>query len=177
MNTTGMDNIAVIGSGTMGNGIAHIFAQTNHKVALIDISEKALIRGIETINRNLDRQVTKGTIDEDTKAKTIGNIRTTTSIQDGVSDADLVIEAATEQLELKLSIFKEMDSHAPPSAILATNTSSISITRIASITNRPEKVIGMHFMNPVPMMKLVEIIRGLATSEETFEATKDLALH
>ncbi len=161
-----MKNIAVIGAGTMGNGIAHVFAQNGFKVNLIDISEKSLENAIATINKNLDRQVSKGLISEEDKANTLQNITIHTSIENGVSDRDLVVEAATENVELKLKIFKTLDENAPKNAILASNTSSISITKIAAVTNRPDKVIGMHFMNPVPVMKLVEIIRGYATSNE-----------
>ncbi len=168
-----MKNISVIGAGTMGNGIAHIFAQSNHKVSLIDVSEEALNKAIETISKNLDRQIKKEKITEDDKNLTISNIQPFTSIESGVQTADLVIEAATENLDLKLSIFKQIDQYAPSSAILATNTSSISITKVASVTNRPEKVIGMHFMNPVPIMKLVEVIRGYQTSDETTRITMD----
>jgi 3-hydroxybutyryl-CoA dehydrogenase len=161
-----MKNIAVIGSGTMGNGIAHTFAQFGNQVALIDISEKALEKGIQTISKNLDRQVSKGIISEDDKKATLERIKGFTSIQEGVKNVELVVEAATENIDLKLQIFKEIDTYAPKDCILATNTSSISITKIASVTNRPDKVIGMHFMNPVPVMKLVEIIRGYNTSDE-----------
>jgi len=168
-----MKNISVIGAGTMGNGIAHIFAQSNHKVSLIDVSEEALNKAMETISKNLDRQIKKEKITEDDKNLTISNIQPFSSIESGVQTADLVIEAATENLDLKLSIFKQIDQYAPSSAILATNTSSISITKVASVTNRPEKVIGMHFMNPVPIMKLVEVIRGYQTSDETTRITMD----
>lgn len=161
-----MKNIAVIGSGTMGNGIAHTFAQFGYHVALIDISEKALERGLNTISKNLDRQVSKGVISEEVKTATLHRISKYTSLQEGVKNAELVVEAATENIDLKLQIFKEIDSYAPIDTILASNTSSISITKIASVTNRPDKVIGMHFMNPVPVMKLVEIIRGYSTSDE-----------
>jgi 3-hydroxybutyryl-CoA dehydrogenase len=161
-----MKNIAVIGSGTMGNGIAHTFAQFGYQVALIDISENALERGINTISKNLDRQVSKGVISEEDKSATLHRISKYTSLQEGVKNAELVVEAATENIDLKLQIFKEIDSYAPIDTILASNTSSISITKIASVTNRPDKVIGMHFMNPVPVMKLVEIIRGYSTSDE-----------
>ncbi len=161
-----MKNIAVIGAGTMGNGIAHVFAQNGFKVNLIDISEKSLEKAIATINKNLDRQVSKDLISEEDKTNTLQNITTHTSIENGVSDRDLVVEAATENVELKLKIFKTLDENAPKNAILASNTSSISITKIAAVTNRPDKVIGMHFMNPVPVMILVEIIRGYATSNE-----------
>lgn len=161
-----MNNITVIGAGTMGNGIAHVFAQCGYKVALVDVSQDALDRGIKTITKNLDRMVTKEKISEEDKNNTLGNITTFTDLKSGVSDANLVVEAATENVDLKLKIFKSMDDLAPANAILATNTSSISITKIAAVTKRPEKVIGMHFMNPVPVMKLVEIIRGYSTSDE-----------
>ena len=161
-----MENIAVIGAGTMGNGIAHVFAQTGYPVALVDISEESLQKGLATIGKNLDRQVKKEVIDQAGKEKTLGNITTFTDVSKGVADADLVVEAATENQELKLKIFQQLEEATKPEAILATNTSSISITKIASATNRPEQVIGMHFMNPVPVMKLVEIIRGYATSDE-----------
>ncbi len=161
-----MKNISVIGSGTMGNGIAHVFAQYGYPVSLIDISEEALKKALATIEKNLDRQVSKQWITEDTRTKALANITTYTQLKAGIAEADLIVEAATEQVDLKLKIFKEMDAYAPASAILATNTSSISITKIASVTTRPEKVIGMHFMNPVPVMKLVEVIRGYSTSDE-----------
>ncbi|MGV6861498.1 MAG: 3-hydroxyacyl-CoA dehydrogenase family protein [Putridiphycobacter sp.] len=160
-----MKNIAVIGAGTMGNGIAHVFAQNGYNVNLIDISEDALERAIATITKNLDRMLKKEKISETDKNDTLNNITTQTNLALGVKDADLVVEAATENLELKLKIFQQMDENAPAHAILATNTSSISITQIAAVTNRPEQVIGMHFMNPVPVMKLVEIIRGYSTSD------------
>ncbi len=162
-----MKNVSVIGAGTMGNGIAHVFAQNGFKVNLIDVSEKALENGISTITKNLDRLIAKEKINETTKLITLENITPFTSIKEGVKNIDLVVEAATERTELKLAIFKELDKCAPPEAILATNTSSISITQIASATNRPDKIIGMHFMNPVPIMKLVEIIRGYNTSNKT----------
>jgi 3-hydroxybutyryl-CoA dehydrogenase len=170
-----MNNIAVIGSGTMGNGIAHVFAQYGFQVSLIDISEEALKKAISTIDKNLSRQVEKGAITADTKQKALASIHTTTSIKNGVANADLIVEAATENIDLKLKIFKDIDEAAKPSAILATNTSSISITKIASVTNRPANVIGMHFMNPVPVMKLVEVIRGYATSNETTVAVMALS--
>ena len=166
-----MKNIAVIGAGTMGNGIAHVFAQTNHKVNLIDVSEEALEKAKATIAKNLDRMIKKEKLSEADKENTLNNIHTITDLAKGVSDSDLIIEAATENLELKLSIFQQIDKASKPDAILATNTSSISITKIASVTSRPDKVIGMHFMNPVPVMKLVEVIRGYATSDEVTEAT------
>lgn len=160
-----MKNIAVIGSGTMGNGIAHVFAQHGYSVSMIDISEEALKKALATIEKNLDRQVAKQTLTEEGKKTTLANIKTFTQIKEGVATADLVVEAATENVDLKLNIFKEMDAHAKAEAILSTNTSSISITKIASVTKRPDKVIGMHFMNPVPVMKLVEVIRGYNTSD------------
>lgn len=161
-----MKNISVIGSGTMGNGIAHVFAQFGYNVSLIDIKEEALNKAVQTIEKNLDRQVSKQQISEETKKQALANIKTFTNLQQGVATADLVVEAATENVELKLNIFKEMDAFAPAGCILATNTSSISITKIASVTKRPQHVIGMHFMNPVPVMKLVEVIRGYNTSDE-----------
>lgn len=161
-----MKNITVIGAGTMGNGIAHVFAQFGHQVSLIDVSEQSLEKALATITKNLDRQVSKALISEEDKANTLKNITTHTRLADGVKTADLVVEAATENVDLKLKIFREMDELAPAEAVLATNTSSISITRIAAQTKRPDKVIGMHFMNPVPVMKLVEVIRGYATSDE-----------
>ena len=170
-----MKNIAVIGAGTMGNGIAHVFAQNNFKVNLIDISQEALDKGIATIVKNLDRLLLKERITEDLKSQTIHNITTTISISEGVKDADLIVEAATENENLKFKIFKQLDKEAPSKAILATNTSSISITKIAAVTNRPEKVIGMHFMNPVPIMKLVEIIRGYNTSDEVTNSIMKLS--
>jgi len=162
-----MQNISVIGAGTMGNGIAHVFAMKGFRVQLIDVSAAALEKAIKTIDGNLDRMVKKEQISEADKAATLARISTNTSIEDGIRNAELVVEAATENVDLKLKIFQQMDSAAPANAILATNTSSISITRIAAVTGRPEKVIGMHFMNPVPVMKLVEVIRGYATSDET----------
>jgi 3-hydroxybutyryl-CoA dehydrogenase len=161
-----MKNIAVIGAGTMGNGIAHVFAQSGFSVTLIDVSQAQLDKAIITIGKNLDRQVAKGTITEEAKSAALGNISTVTVIDKGVKDAELVVEAATENIDLKLDIFRQIDTHAPQGCLLATNTSSISITRIASVTSRPESVIGMHFMNPVPVMKLVEIINGYATAKE-----------
>jgi 3-hydroxybutyryl-CoA dehydrogenase len=161
-----MKNVAVIGAGTMGNGIAHTFAQFGYKVALIDVAQASIDKGIATITKNLDRQVTKEKITEDDKNSTLSNITTFTSIQEGVQGVDLVVEAATENIDLKLKIFRDLDEMTDSSVILASNTSSISITKIASVTSRPDKVIGMHFMNPVPIMKLVEIIRGYSTSDE-----------
>lgn len=161
-----MKNIAVIGAGTMGNGIAHVFAQHGYTVKLIDISQPALEKAISTIGKNLDRQVAKGSLTEEEKLATLNNLSIQTDLQKGVHGVDLVVEAATENIELKLKIFRDLDAFTDPSVILATNTSSISITQIAAVTNRPDKVIGMHFMNPVPVMKLVEIIRGYSTSDE-----------
>jgi len=168
-----MKNITVIGAGTMGNGIAHVFAQSGFKVSLVDISEESLSKALATITKNLDRLIKKERISEADKANTLGNITTYTSLEEGAKDAELVVEAATENVEIKLAIFKDMDKFAPENAILATNTSSISITKIAAVTSRPEKVIGMHFMNPVPVMKLVEIIRGYSTSDEVLNTIMD----
>lgn len=165
-----MKQIAVIGAGTMGNGIAHVFAQKGFKVNLIDTQAAALEKALQTIQKNLDRQLAKNVIDEATKTATLANITTKTSIQEGVSNADLVVEAATENSDIKKSIFTQLDQYAPVHCILASNTSSISITQLANATQRPSQVIGMHFMNPVPVMKLVEIINGHATSEATTEA-------
>lgn len=161
--------IAVLGAGTMGNGIAHVFAQHGHQVHLIDVSETALQKALDTIAKNLDRQVAKAILTEEQKAAALQNISTHTQIETGVAKAQLVVEAATENTELKLSIFKQIDRAAPPDCILATNTSSISITKIAAVTSRPQAVIGMHFMNPVPVMKLVEIINGYATNAQVSE--------
>ncbi|MCZ6520123.1 MAG: 3-hydroxybutyryl-CoA dehydrogenase [Bacteroidetes bacterium] len=161
-----MKQIAVIGSGTMGNGIAHVFAQHNYKVALIDVSTDILTKALSTIEKNLDRQLQKEKITQEIKDVTLANITAHTEIREGIKDADLVIEAATENMNIKLDIFKQLDNAAPASTILASNTSSISITKIASATKRPDKVIGMHFMNPVPIMKLVEVIKGYNTSDE-----------
>ena len=170
-----MKNIAVIGSGTMGNGIAHVFAQFGYQVSLIDISQEALKKAMQTIEKNLNRQAEKGTITAEIKAQAIKNIIPTTQFKDGLRDTELAIEAATENVELKLKIFKDMEENTKPGTILATNTSSISITRIASVTKHPDKVIGMHFMNPVPVMKLVEVIRGYSTSNETTKTIMELA--
>lgn len=164
-----IDRIAVIGSGTMGNGIAHVFAQHGLQVSLVDTSAEALKKGVDTIGKNLDRQIAKGTLQTADKARTLDNIKTFGTITEGVAGAGLVIEAATENTGIKLAIFRELDQHAPAGAILATNTSSISITRIANATRRPGQVIGMHFMNPVPLMKLVEVIRGYKTASPTVE--------
>ena len=170
-----MKNVAVIGAGTMGNGIAHTFAQSGFKVQLIDISEASLKKGIETISKNLDRMVAKEKITEADKTETLGNITTFTNITAGVEYASLVVEAATENIDLKLNIFKQLDEACPEDTILATNTSSISITQIGAVTSRPEMVIGMHFMNPVPIMKLVEIIRGYNTSDEVTNTIMELS--
>jgi len=159
----------------MGNGIAHVFAQFNYQVNLIDVSQEALDKALLTITKNLDRQISKGTLTEDQKTATLGNINTFTTVQNGVQNADLVVEAATENIDLKLKIFKDLDEFAPAEAILASNTSSISITQIAAATNRGDKVIGMHFMNPVPVMKLVEVIRGYQTSDETTQIIMSLS--
>lgn len=169
-----MKEIAVIGAGTMGNGIAHVFAQKGFKVTLIDTQAAALEKALLTIQKNLDRQLAKQVIDEATKTATLANITTKTSLQEGVSNADLVVEAATENSEIKKSIFAQLDQFAPTHCILASNTSSISITQLANATKRPNQVIGMHFMNPVPVMKLVEIINGNATSDTTTDAIVSL---
>jgi 3-hydroxybutyryl-CoA dehydrogenase len=168
-------NISVIGAGTMGNGIAHVFAQSGHNVSLIDVSQPALDKALTVISSNLDRQIAKGAMDELVKTTTLENISTFTDISNGVKSADVVVEAATENQELKLKIFSQIDEHAPHNAILASNTSSISITKIAAATKRPQKVIGMHFMNPVPIMKLVEIINGYATDKEVTKTIMDLS--
>lgn len=170
-----MKNIAVIGAGTMGNGIAHTFAQSGFKVQLIDINENSLKRGMETITKNLDRMVAKERITEDQKQQTLSHISTFTDMVEGVKTADLVVEAATENSDLKLKIFKQLDDICSKDTILATNTSSISITQIAAATSRPKQVIGMHFMNPVPIMKLVEIIRGYNTSDEVTKTIMELS--
>ncbi len=170
-----MKRIAVIGAGTMGNGIAHVFAQNGYNVNLIDISQDAIDRGLDTITKNLMRLLGKERITEEDKENTLLNITTYTSISQGVKEADLVIEAATENVALKLKIFKELDGEVKDNCILATNTSSISITEIGAVTKRPDKVIGMHFMNPVPIMKLIEIIRGYSTSDEVTNLIMDLS--
>ena len=161
-----MKNITVIGSGTMGNGIAHTFAQFGYAVSLVDISEPALQKALATIAKNIDRQIIKGTVTEADKVATLANIKTFTKMEEGAAHADLVVEAASENVNVKLSIFKQLDEICPPNTILASNTSSISITQIAAVTKRADKVIGMHFMNPVPVMKLIEVIRGYSTSNE-----------
>ena len=168
-------NISVIGAGQMGNGIAHVFAQSGHNVTLIDISQASLDKGMATIAKNLDRQVAKGSLSEDQKTATLKNISTATDMAAGVRNAELVVEAATENVDLKLRIFRDLDANAPAGCILATNTSSISITRIAAVTKRPTHVIGMHFMNPVPVMKLVEVIRGYDTSDEVTTTVVELS--
>ena len=170
-----MENITVIGAGTMGNGIAHVFAQKGFKVTLVDVSEKALEKAIATITKNLDRMINKEKITVNDKENTLNNITTNNSIKSGVKEAELIVEAATENVELKLSIFKEMDINSPKNCILATNTSSISITQIAAATDRPDKVIGMHFMNPVPIMKLIEVIKGYSTSNEVLNTIMELS--
>ncbi|WP_373519109.1 3-hydroxyacyl-CoA dehydrogenase family protein [Pricia sp.] len=170
-----MKRIAIIGAGTMGNGIAHVFAQNGYNVHLIDVSQKALNKGLATISSNLDRMVAKEKIDKSLKSATLDNISIYTSLSEGVADTDLVIEAASENLEVKLKIFEELDDLCAENTILATNTSSISITQIAAATQRPDKVIGMHFMNPVPIMQLVEVIRGYSTSDETTSTVMEVS--
>jgi len=170
-----MKQVAIIGAGTMGNGIAHTFAQCGFNVALIDISEAALKKGMATITKNLDRMITKGKISETDKSNTLSKIATYSNVANGVKNVDLVVEAATEQLDLKLKIFKELNAACAESTILATNTSSISITQLAAATTRPEQVVGMHFMNPVPVMKLVEIIRGYNTSNQVTQTIVELS--
>lgn len=170
-----MKNVAVIGAGTMGNGIAHTFAQFDYKVQLIDVSQDSLDRGLATITKNLDRMVAKERISEADKNRTLANITTYTNLEEGVEYASLVIEAATENVDLKLKIFKDLDQFCPDDTILASNTSSISITQIAAVTSRPEMVIGMHFMNPVPVMKLVEIIKGYNTGATTYTTVAEIS--
>ena len=170
-----MKQISVIGAGQMGNGIAHVFAQSGYAVTLIDIAQDRLDKAVATITKNLDRQVGKGTLTEEQKAAALKHITTATDMATGVKGADLVVEAATENVDLKLRIFQDIDAHAPAGCILATNTSSISITRIAAVTGRPGQVIGMHFMNPVPVMKLVEVIRGYNTTDAVTKAIMDLS--
>ncbi len=171
-----LNTVTVIGSGTMGNGISHVFAQCGFNVNMMDIKQDALDKAISVIGKNMDRQVAKGTLTEDAKQQSLGRIKTFTDMAAAVANADLVVEAATENIELKLNIFKQLDQHCPADCILASNTSSISLTRIASVTNRPGKVIGMHFMNPVPVMKLVEIINGYATDREVTQTIIDLTV-
>ncbi|MBL6866399.1 MAG: 3-hydroxybutyryl-CoA dehydrogenase [Flavobacteriales bacterium] len=170
-----MKHIAVIGAGTMGNGIAHVFAHSGFEVTLIDVQAAALERALKTIEKNLDRLIKKEKISQEDKAATLGRIATSTNISEGVSQAELAVEAATERTDLKLQIFEQMDAAAPANCILASNTSSISITKIAAATKRPDRVIGMHFMNPVPIMKLVEVIRGFSTSDATCSAVMALS--
>lgn len=170
-----MKNISVIGAGTMGNGIAHVFAQSQYQVTLIDVSPAALEKALATISANLDRMVKKESITPEEKERTLANIQTKTSLEQGIEQADLVVEAATENVTLKLKIFQELDQFAPANSILATNTSSISITQIAAATKRADRVIGMHFMNPVPVMKLVEVIRGFDTSDKTTRVIMELS--
>jgi 3-hydroxybutyryl-CoA dehydrogenase len=170
-----MKNISVIGSGTMGNGIAHVFAQHGYQVALIDVNPAALEKAIAAITKNFDRQIAKGNVTETLKNSALANITTFTSIAEGVKEAELVVEAATENIDLKLKIFTDMDAHAPSGCILASNTSSISITKLASATSRPGHVIGMHFMNPVPVMKLVEVINGYSTEKEVTNTIMELS--
>ena len=171
-----MKNITVIGSGTMGNGIAHVFAQHNFKVNLVDISQDALDRAIATITKNLDRMVAKGSISEDVKEQTLKNLSTYTDLHAGAKEAELVVEAATENPEVKFKLFRDLDAICKPETILASNTSSISITKIAAQTKRANKVIGMHFMNPVPVMKLIEVIRGYSTDNATTKAIMELSV-
>jgi len=170
-----MKKVAIIGAGTMGNGIAHVFAQKGYSVNLVDVSSEALKKGLATIEKNLDRMIAKDKIDETQKSDTLSRIAAIDSIKQGVSDVDLVVEAATENLNIKLKIFEDLDLYSPEQTILATNTSSISITKIAAVTKRPGQVIGMHFMNPVPVMKLIEIIRGYSTSDEVTTQIMDLS--
>lgn len=170
-----MKNISVIGAGTMGNGIAHVFAQNGFSVKLIDVSQEQLNKAVATISKNFDRQIAKGTITEEAKTSALNNLSTLTTITEGVQNADLVVEAATENVDLKLKIFQQLDEAAPAGCVLASNTSSISITKIAAVTKRPDLVIGMHFMNPVPIMKLVEIINGYATNKQVTESIVELS--
>jgi 3-hydroxybutyryl-CoA dehydrogenase len=174
-NYMNMKKVAVIGAGTMGNGIAHVFAQNGFEVSLVDVSQDQLNKAIATITKNFDRQIAKGSISADIKETALANIITHSSLASGVRDAELIVEAATENIDLKLNIFRQLDEFAKEDAILASNTSSISITRIASVTQRPQKVIGMHFMNPVPVMKLVEIINGYATEKAVSDAIVELS--
>ena len=171
-----MDQVVVLGAGTMGSGIAHVFAMNGYAVTMVDIRQEALDKAIDTISRNLDRMVTKGNIDADTKTQTLARLRTNTDIASACPAADLVVEAATENIDLKLRIFKQLDEVCKPSAILASNTSSISITRIAAVTGRADRVIGMHFMNPVPVMKLIEVIRGYSTSDDVTAQIMELSV-
>lgn len=170
-----MKKIAVIGAGTMGNGIAHVFAQSGFSVRLVDLSEAALEKAVATIDKNLQRMLSKGIIDENNIRATLKNIEVSTDLKGAVEDRDLVVEAASERLDIKMQVFEDLDAATPEHCLLATNTSSISITQIAAVTNRPDKVIGMHFMNPVPVMKLVEVIRGYSTSDETTTTVLELS--
>jgi 3-hydroxybutyryl-CoA dehydrogenase len=170
-----MKNVAVIGAGTMGNGIAHVFAQFGYTTTLIDLSEASLLKAVETITKNLDRQVSKGLLSAEEKESTLKNLSTSTHLKEAVTQVDLVVEAATENVDLKLNIFRDLDASCKEGAILASNTSSIPITKIAAVTKRPHLVIGMHFMNPVPVMKLVEVIRGYSTSDETTQTIMELS--
>ncbi len=167
--------VGVVGAGTMGNGIAHVFAKSGYNVVLCDVEERFLQRALDTIGKNLEREASKGKITAQEKDATLGRIRSTTD-REALAAVDFVVEAATEKFEIKSQLFRDLDRICRPEIILATNTSSISITKLAALTKRPEKVIGMHFFNPVPVMKLVEVIRGLATSQETFDSVRDLAL-
>ena len=171
-----MKNIAVIGSGQMGNGIAHVFAQSGYEVTMIDIAQAPLDNALAVINKNMERQVIKGLMTAELKKEALGRIKSTIELADGVKNADLVVEAATERIDLKLQLFSDLDKHAPANCILASNTSSISITRIAAATKRGDKVIGMHFMNPVPVMKLVEVIRGYSTSDAVTKEIFDISI-
>lgn len=175
MTTNTFNIITVIGAGTMGNGIAHVFAQYGFPVILNDIKQELLDRALQTITSNIDRQVKKGVLNDEQRGLILSRIKTTLSLEEACKNADIVIEAATENLPIKLDLFRKMDASCKPETILATNTSSISITEIAAVTKRPDKVIGMHFMNPVPIMKLVEVIRGLSTSDETYGSVKELS--
>jgi 3-hydroxybutyryl-CoA dehydrogenase len=170
-----IQTVAVIGAGTMGNGIAHVFAQNGYKVQLVDVNTDQLNKALQTITKNFDRQIAKGAVTEEQKSKALGNITTFNDIAQGVANCQLVVEAATENIDLKLKIFQQLDAAAPADTILATNTSSISITRIAAVTKRADKVIGMHFMNPVPVMKLVEVINGYATHSQVTDAVVELS--
>jgi 3-hydroxybutyryl-CoA dehydrogenase len=170
-----MKNVAVIGAGTMGNGIAHVFAQFGYTTTLVDLSEASLLKAVETITKNLDRQVSKGLLSAEEKESTLKNLSTSTQMKEAVANVDLVVEAATENVDLKLNIFRDLDASCKEGAILASNTSSIPITKIAAVTKRPHLVIGMHFMNPVPVMKLVEVIRGYSTSDETTQIIMELS--
>lgn len=170
-----IQNVTVVGSGTMGNGIAHVFAQYGFSVTLLDVKQEFLDRGLNTIKSNLDRQIKKGTFTEEQKTSTVSRIQTSLDVQEACKSAHIIIEAATENESIKKDLFRKFDQYTSPTTLLASNTSSISITEIAAVTKRPDKVIGMHFMNPVPVMKLVEVIRGLATSDETFQAVKSLS--